>query len=273
MSDNDSPSTHAFSDLGEQGKTNALLIIENERIVYASPRYLEMMEYDEGSVPDLEGKRIRDNIHPDDREKLARMVEEVTRNKQKEASYSFREKTQKGRYICREDHAYFHFDEEGRIVRTYVVCREVPCELQTAGESGKKQQTCLCMIAEDNRINMMLVKNILMDIAPNCEVVEAWNGQEAVEHFKRHRPHLVLMDIHMPEKDGYQATREIREYENKHSLPRTPIIAVTARTKEGERERCLEAGMDDYVPKPVQENEFSRAVRTYLHVDPNEPGS
>ncbi len=268
MSDKDSSSTGTFTDLAKQGKTNALLIIENERIVYASPRYLEMMEYDEGSLPDLEGESIRDNIHLDDRGKLEQIMHDVLDNKRKEASYSFRERTQKGRTICREDHAYFHYDEEGKLIRTYVVCREVSCQSQGPEETGQEKKACLFMIAEDNRINMMLVKNLLFEIAPSCEVLEAWNGQEAVDQFRQFRPQLVLMDIHMPEKDGYEATQEIREYERRHSLPRTPIIAVTARTKEGERERCLEAGMDDYVPKPLQESEFNKAIRTYLHIGP-----
>jgi len=105
------------------------------------------------------------------------------------------------------------------------------------------------LVAEDNRINMILVKTFLSKILAEVKVIEAWNGKEAVALFEKHNPDLVLMDVQMPEMNGYEASAEIRRREQTEK--RVPIIALTAGTLKGERERCMEAGMDDYLTKPV----------------------
>lgn len=118
------------------------------------------------------------------------------------------------------------------------------------------------LIAEDHKINMLLVKSMLSKILPGSELIEAANGKEAIEAFRRTNPDIVFMDIQMPEMNGYEATREIRQAE---SHPHVPIIALTAGTVLGEREKCIEAGMDDYLTKPVLKDTLEEAIRKWLY--------
>ena len=106
------------------------------------------------------------------------------------------------------------------------------------------------LVAEDNRINQMFVQELLQHFGCTCDLAE--NGEVAVKSVQSQRYDLVLMDCQMPVMDGFNATREIRLCEV--SVPdsrRIPIIALTANAVNGDRERCLEAGMDDYLTKPL----------------------
>ncbi len=261
------PENNGHSSIADQGKTNAFLIIENERIIYASPLYLRMMGYHEDESLS-EKDDLRKNIHPDDKPELDRIVKEALKNKTNTLRYTFREKTRKGNYIVREDYARFQYDASGKHVRTYVVCREIPSKNgQTGTDNAHNQSLCKVLIAEDNRLNMMIVKDQLKHLLPDCLIFEAWDGKQAVSLFQEHTPDMVLMDIHMPGKDGYEATKEIRKTEHALNLQRRPIIAITARTQKGEKQRCLDAGMDDYLPKPLQENDFVATISK--HMDPD----
>jgi CheY-like chemotaxis protein len=119
------------------------------------------------------------------------------------------------------------------------------------------------MIAEDNPINMLLASTILRHILPGVTIMAAVNGTEAVELARKEMPTLIFMDLQMPEMNGYEATMVIRRFEEN---TRVPIIALTAGTVKGEKERCLEAGMDDYVTKPVVKNTLEDIVRKWLAV-------
>ena len=107
-------------------------------------------------------------------------------------------------------------------------------------------------MAEDNEVNRVVLKGIVNKLGSTAEFVV--DGIEAVTYFKENHEKidLVLMDCEMPELDGYQATRQIREFEFEHKLPRKPIIAVTAHAVGESRELCLQAGMDEYITKPVK---------------------
>ncbi len=101
------------------------------------------------------------------------------------------------------------------------------------------------LIVEDNELNQVLAIEFLKKALAHSEVAK--NGKEAVEMVKNRKYDIVLMDIQMPEMDGYQASRKIRQEGNS-----VPIIAMTAHAFQGEREKCLDAGMDDYLTKPIR---------------------
>lgn len=111
-----------------------------------------------------------------------------------------------------------------------------------------KHQGLHLLLAEDNPINQKLAIVLLTKAGFMVETVD--NGLKALEKIKEERYNLILMDVQMPEMDGFEATRNIRLWEAENNI-HTPIIAMTAHALKGDRERCLEAGMDDYVTKPL----------------------
>ncbi|HEX9778396.1 MAG TPA: response regulator [Geopsychrobacteraceae bacterium] len=117
------------------------------------------------------------------------------------------------------------------------------------------------LLAEDNRINQALARTLLEK--RGWTVQTAANGDEAVAAWRQGGIDLILMDVQMPEVDGFQATRLIRE-EERNLAVRTPIIGLTAHAMKGDREACLEAGMDEYVPKPVRAEALYAAVEHWL---------
>ncbi len=118
------------------------------------------------------------------------------------------------------------------------------------------------LIAEDNKANQM-VMSILFNKA-GIKFDLANNGEEAVELFKKKRYDVVLMDVSMPVMDGLEATRKIREYEKENNLGHTPIIALTAHAMRGEREKILDAGMDEYITKPVEKKKLFSTIENLL---------
>lgn len=112
------------------------------------------------------------------------------------------------------------------------------------------------LLAEDNTVNQRVAKRMLEK--GGCKVDLAANGEEAVQMWREFPYDLVFMDCRMPEMDGYEATAAIRSLET--GTRHTPIIAMTANVMEGDKERCLEAGMDDYLPKPLRLDACHAAV-------------
>ncbi len=116
------------------------------------------------------------------------------------------------------------------------------------------------LLVEDNPTNKLLASRLLQKLGHEC--VTAENGLQALELLTREAYDLVLMDCMMPEMDGYTATRQIRQIEqgDRH----TPIVALTANAMQGDRERCLEAGMDDYLSKPIRREQLRDMLERYL---------
>jgi len=119
------------------------------------------------------------------------------------------------------------------------------------------------LIAEDVNINMMLIKTLLSQLIPSTLLFEAHNGKEAVQKYNELKPSLVFMDIHMPEMNGYTAASEIRKLE-KNSDIHVPIIALTANAIKGEKEKCLAAGMDEYLTKPIELQALKKVLKEFL---------
>jgi CheY-like chemotaxis protein len=120
------------------------------------------------------------------------------------------------------------------------------------------------LLAEDNPINQKVAVNFLKRLG--CTVTVASNGREAVEHCSSCRYDVVIMDCQMPQMDGFEATRMIRASADQ-LLRRTPIIAMTANAMPEDRARCLNAGMDDYVSKPVSMQQLRAALKQYQSPD------
>jgi CheY-like chemotaxis protein len=116
------------------------------------------------------------------------------------------------------------------------------------------------LLAEDNLVNQRVAMAILkkLGLAPDL----ACNGLEACAAAKAGPYDLILMDCQMPEMDGFEATRRIREQEG--GARRVPILAMTANAMAGDRERCLEAGMDDYLAKPIAILDLKEALLRWL---------
>ncbi len=114
------------------------------------------------------------------------------------------------------------------------------------------------LLVEDNPVNLAVAKLMLerMGVSPAV----ASNGEEALDLFRRQRFDAILMDCRMPGMDGYEATKRIRAIEEQEGLPRTPIIALTAHALEGDREKCMAAGMDLYLSKPLRFEELKRSL-------------
>ena len=118
-------------------------------------------------------------------------------------------------------------------------------------------------IAEDDSINRILVSTLVRKFLPSARILEAHTGREAVDMAKRDMPDLLFMDVQMPEMDGNEATRRIREDEGagKRHLP---IVGLTAGALESEREKSLEAGMDVFLTKPIEITKFQEVLKEYV---------
>ncbi|MBD3242905.1 MAG: response regulator, partial [Chitinivibrionales bacterium] len=140
---------------------------------------------------------------------------------------------------------------------------------QPPGKPVTRQRPPTVLVAEDNDLNRRILTKILTNW--NAMVLEARNGEEAVALAVEHSPDLVLMDVQMPLMDGLEATRRIRTLEHEH----TPIIALTAHAMRQDRERCLDAGMDDYLSKPYRPAQVLSLMQRHYGVvtNPGDPST
>ncbi|WP_417454668.1 response regulator [Kiloniella sp.] len=133
-------------------------------------------------------------------------------------------------------------------------------------EAELKQETNLnfkgvrVLLAEDNPINQMIATKILERY--ECLITPAGNGKEALEQLDQQQFDIVFMDCHMPVMDGFEATRQIRQLDGERKS--LPIIAFTANAMEGDRQKCLDAGMDDFISKPVLIDDLERVLQKWI---------
>lgn len=119
------------------------------------------------------------------------------------------------------------------------------------------------LLVEDNLMNQKVVMFNLKKL--NCEILPAVTGSQAVELYKAHTFDLVLMDIMLPEMDGYEITGIIRKIEKEKNIENpVPIIALTANTYDNDKEKCFNAGMNDYISKPFNAKQLLDVIEKYL---------
>lgn len=139
--------------------------------------------------------------------------------------------------------------------------RKDKTEIQKLSNDVISNNDLTIFIVEDNKINMLLAKTLILKILPNSIIHEFENGKEVVLKYSEIKPNLILMDIQMPEMNGYKATEEIRKIDSQKDIP---IIALTAGTIVGEKEKCIEAGMNDYIPKPIEKENLKNIISKWI---------
>ena len=139
---------------------------------------------------------------------------------------------------------------------------------QTAAASSPSANAKI-LVAEDNEVNQIVITELLSKSGYQTHVVD--NGRKVVEAALGGGFDLILMDCQMPELDGFEATRIIRQKQNDGQVPRIPIIALTANAMKGDREQCLEAGMDNYCSKPVDAKHLLATIASLLASNASQP--
>jgi len=151
----------------------------------------------------------------------------------------------------------FYFDLSVELCSENVTTHEEALEVQTRNHFNAH-----ALIVEDNKTNQMLLSMILEEAGISFKV--ASDGVEAIEMFKNKKFDIIFMDENMPNMNGIEATKHIVSLEEKNALAYTPIVAVTANALKEDRQRFLDAGMDDYVTKPYSEDDIVRVLKKYL---------
>jgi len=134
--------------------------------------------------------------------------------------------------------------------------REDPFDMQVDVE------TLPILLVEDYEPHVMVAGIILKNFGYDFESVK--NGEQAMERFAPGKYAMILMDVGMPRMDGYETTQHIREQEQTAKFPPVPIIAMTAHAMKGDREKCLDAGMDDYISKPFNLHQFQSTLTRHM---------
>lgn len=157
----------------------------------------------------------------------------------------------------------------GALGRLLGVPRQTPVQdLPTeTPEERQRRKLYRLLLVEDNEVNQLVTRGMLGKLGYRVKTVN--NAETALALLEQERFDLILMDCMMPELDGFSATRTLREREQHGEAPRTPVVAITANTAEGVQARCLAAGMDDFLAKPVRLQELETVLRRWL---PEAPG-
>jgi len=153
------------------------------------------------------------------------------------------------------------------IKRVMIKSKEDQRKLENASKSDGStiyDYNAKVLLADDNPVNMALNLHIMGLIMPHAELVKVVNGVDAVEACKQHKFDLILMDVQMPEMDGIEATKRIR---NLNGYEEIPIIGITAGNVVGEKEKCLANGMSGFLPKPIRQKDLEEAILALVKID------
>jgi len=139
---------------------------------------------------------------------------------------------------------------------------EIGNDLDTQESISDKELKGHVLLVEDNKANQMFMEIILQTLNLTCDIAN--DGTEAIKKFKERKYDVILMDENMPNMNGMEATKLILEHEKQNALKHTPIIALTANALKGDREKFIDAGMDEYLTKPVNKNDLVKTLNKYL---------
>jgi len=152
--------------------------------------------------------------------------------------------------------------EGGEVIEEATPAAQGPTVAAAPAQVSEDRFEGRVLLVEDNPVNLAVARKLLTRLGLHCDT--ARDGREAVDAVQRNRYDLVLMDCQMPEMDGYEATQEIRLRESVTRRSRLPIVAMTANAMAGDRERCFEAGMDDYLPKPLDLGQLNQVMAKWI---------
>ncbi|MGL4593229.1 MAG: PAS domain S-box protein [Thermoguttaceae bacterium] len=134
--------------------------------------------------------------------------------------------------------------------------------IQNDAEWKEFAKDCHVLVAEDNRVNQIVIKNLLAEFGLRCDL--ALNGREACDAAMTVNYNLILMDCQMPETDGYEATRLIRDWERHNGKKPIPILALTANATKDDAQKCFDAGMDAFCSKPIEAKKLLEEIKRWL---------
>lgn len=180
---------------------------------------------------------------------------------QKTLSLSEKEKVKLNKHFDYQLLKPFHKSDLIRLLRNEKETTITPLEAQKDSQQLDYSGVFKVLIAEDNLINMELLKSYLRNIFSEIKIFEAEDGAEALHLFKQHLPDIIFTDIQMPKMNGYALSEAIRLLDNGMSIP---IIAITAGTLKGIKEKCLSAGMNDYISKPILQDSVKTIIQKHL---------
>ncbi len=132
-----------------------------------------------------------------------------------------------------------------------------------AKDTNQEEASPLILLVEDVEMNLLLIRTLISKKLPKARFLEAIDGKEALDVYMANQPDLVFMDVQMPVMDGWEATAAIRAEEEKMER-RIPVIALTARALKEEIEKCKEAGMDDFLAKPINNDALDKLLEKYI---------
>ena len=183
-------------------------------------------------------------------------------------------KERRSRVISRYLENPLLFGELNRLLSATSLKEPVPARVETAPKAvmpphdmllAAGQSRGLVLLVEDNPVNLLVAQRLIQ--LSGFDYLSAENGEAALEMMQQQAFDMVLMDCQMPVLDGYQATQAWRAIEQARGLPRLPIIAMTANAMAEDRQKCLEAGMDDYLSKPVDRRLMQQTMLKWLNRD------